>query len=336
LQSSWGGSTGGGAAAVAAGLSPLEIGSDIGGSLRVPAHYCGVFSFKPTEHGVSSAGHIPPVPGAPHSVRHMGTFGPVARSVEDLRLAFVQIAGPDNRDWTVPPVPMMIVPQRPLREYRIAWTKGGFAGISVSQEIQSALERVAQALADASCTVEQLDPPGFDFELAQRAWGIILGSEIGAGSSAFIRFMTALQFRMMADGSTMKRSFVSGLSVNMPRYAQALTQRDALITSFEEFLANWDVWLCPVTAGPAFTHRKTGEPIEIDGRKEHYFDATTGHTCVLNLTGSPVVVLPIGHTKDGLPIGMQVVGRRWGDMAVLAVAEALVKVVGAFQRPPGY
>lgn len=113
-------------------------------------------------------------------------------------------------------------------------------------------------------------------------------------------------------------------------------QRDALITTLEGFLANQDAWLCPVTAGPAFTHRKMGVPIEIDGRQEHYLNATMGHTCMFNLTGSPVVVVPIGHTTDGLPIGMQIVGRRWGDMALLATAEALSEALGAFQRPPGY
>jgi amidase len=122
----------------------------------------------------------------------------------------------------------------------------------------------------------------------------------------------------------------------MPRYVQALTQRDALIASLEKFLAHWDTWLCPVTSGPAFTHRKTGQPIEVDGKKEHYFAATVGHTCVFNLTGSPVAVLPIGRTKEGLPIGMQVVGRRWQDIKVLTAAEALTQVTGAFQRPPGF
>jgi amidase len=330
-----GGSTGGGAAAVAAGLSPLEAGSDIGGSLRIPASYCGVFSFKPTERRVSSAGHIPPTPGAPNGVRHMGTFGPVGRSIEDLRLALTLIAGPDGRDWDVPPTPLDPVSQRPLRDYRFAWSKG-FPGVLVSQETQAAIEWVAKALADAGCTVEQVDPPGFDFEMARQTWGTILGSEVGAGLPPIARFLTALQFRMMADKSICTRSFVRGLSANMPRYVQALTQRDALITSLEKFLANWDAWVCPVTSGPAFTHRKTGQPIEVDGQKEHYFMATVGQTCIFNLTGNPVAVLPVGRAKEGLPIGMQVVGRRWQDMEVLAVAEALTQVTGAFQRPPGF
>lgn len=265
----------------------------------------------------------------------MGTFGPMGRSVKDLRLALTLIAGPDERDWEVSPNPLTFVSRRPLHEYRFAWSKG-FPGVLVSQETQAAIERVVKALADAGCKVEQVNPPGFDFEIARQTWGTILGSEVGAGLPRLVRFLTALQFRMMADKSKCKKSYARGVSANMPRYVQALTQRDVLIASLEKFLAHWDAWLCPVTSGPAFTHRKTGQPIEVDRQKEHYFMATVGHTCIFNLAGNPVAALPIGRTKEGLPIGMQVVGRRWQDMKVLTVAEALTQVTGAFQRPPGF
>ena len=199
------------------------------------------------------------------------------------------------------------------------------------------MEHVAQALSQAGCTVEQVEPAGFDFELAERLWGIIVGSEIGAGMPVFARLLTALQSGPTSDSSKSIRHYMrSLLATDMSRHAQALTQRDVLITVFEAFMANWDVWLCPVTSGPAFTHRKMGAPIEIDGHREQYCDATMGHTCIFNITGSPVVVMPIGHTTGGLPLGMQVVGRRWNDMALLATAEALAEAVGAFQRPPGY
>jgi amidase len=329
-----GGSTGGGAASVAAGLSPLEIGSDIGGSVRIPAHYCGVFSLKTSEHLVSLAGHIPEVPGAPKGVRHMGTVGPLARCVEDLRLALSLIAGADGRTWETPPVPITSVPRRPLREYRVAWTDS--FGVPVTQDTREALETVAKELAQAGCHVERLNPPQFDFEVAWETWGEVLGSEIGAGLTLIPRLLTRLQFMMMRDGSILKRGFMRGLRQNMYRYAQALTRRDALIARLEEFLSNWDAWLCPVTVGPAFAHCKTGQPITVDSHKESYFVASTGHTSVFNLTGNPVVVLPVGKSKEGLPIGMQVVGRRWQDMALLAIAEALTEVTGPFQRPPGY
>ncbi len=330
-----GGSTGGGAASVAAGLSPLEIGSDLGGSVRIPAHFCGIFALKTSEHLVSLAGHIPEPPEAPRAVRHMAVIGPLARSIADLRLALSLIAGVDGRRWEVPPVSLPPATKRSLREYRVAWTDD-FGGIPVTQDTRTALETLAEKLAQAGCRVERLNPPEFSFRLAWETWGEIVGSEIGAGMPLVPRLLTGMQFRMMSDSSLIKRSVLRGLRLNMPRYVKALTQRDALISKLEDFLSEWDVWLCPVSAGPAFTHCKTGHAIEVDGQKVPYFLASMSYTIVFNLTGNPVVVIPTGSSKEGLPIGIQVVGRRWQDMELLAAAEALTEVTGPFRRPPGY
>ena len=329
-----GGSTGGGAASVAAGLSPLEIGSDIAGSVRIPAHFCGVFSLKPSEHRVSLAGHIPEPPGAPRGVRHMGVVGPLARSVADLRLALSVVAGEDGRSWEVPPVPLQPVTKRSLEEYRIAWSDD-FGGAPLMRDARAALEATAEGLAQAGCHVERLNPPGFDFEVAWQTWGELLGAEIGAGMDRLPRFLTGMQFRMMPDRSILKKGFLRGLGLDLHGYAQVLTRRDGLISTLERFLSGWDAWLCPVTVGTAFPHCKMGQPIEVDGQPVPYFVANLSHTTVFSMTGNPVVVLPAGQSGQGLPIGIQVVGRRWRDMALLAVAEAITEVTGPFRPPPG-
>lgn len=330
-----GGSTGGGAASVAAGLSPLEIGSDIGGSVRIPAHFCGVFGLKTSEHLISMAGHIPETPGAPRGVRHMGVAGPLARSVEDLRLALSLLAGEDGRTWEVPPVPLAPTAKRSLADCRLAWTDD-FGGAPLARDARAMLETTVERLAQAGCHVERLNPPGFDFEVAWQAWGELLGAEVGAGMDRLPRFMTSMQFRMMPDRSILKKSFIRGLHMNMHQHAQVLTRRDGLISKLEDFLSGWDAWLCPVTAGPAFAHCKMGHPIEIDGQPQSYHTTNVGYTAVFNITGSPVVVLPAGRSSAGLPLGIQVVGRRWRDMELLAVAEAIADVTGSFQPPPGY
>ncbi len=330
-----GGSTGGGAASLAAGLSPLEIGSDIGGSVRIPAHFCGVFSLKPTDHLVSIAGHIPEPPGSPQGVRHMGMPGPLARSVEDLRLALSLIAGMDGRRWEAPPVPLTPVQKKPLKEYRFAWTDH-FGSVAASQDTQAILHKLADDLTRAGCHVEQAVPPDFDFDLAWQLYGEIAGAEIGSGMETMPRLLTRLQFQMMSDPSPIKSGYIHGLSLKMGRYVDALTKRDRLISQLEAFLSHWDAWLCPVTVGSAFEHCKTGQPIKIDGRDVPYFTANMSFTTVFNMTGSPVVVLPAGQSKAGLPIGIQVVGRLWNDMALLSVAEALTEVTGGFQSPPGF
>ena len=168
-----GGSSGGSAAAIASGMSPLDIGSDIGGSVRNPAHFCGIFSMKPSDYRVSLRGHIPPPPGSKGRglLRYFLTPGPLARSVEDLRLALTIIAGPDEREWEVPPVPLEPAPHKELRELRIAWSDD--FGIPTSTEIRSALSNLAAELIKSGCHVERCDPPGFDYAQALQVYGIL-------------------------------------------------------------------------------------------------------------------------------------------------------------------
>src|SRR5262245_41330822 len=174
-----GGSTGGGAAALAAGLTPLEIGSDIGGSVRNPAHYCGVYALKPTEHRVPTTGHIPEPPSVPRGVRHMNTIGPLARSVEDLTLALRLIAGPDGCQWEVPPIPLEDVADRPLSMTRLAWTDD-FGGVPVTKDIRQALKALAEELQRHGCHIERQTPEGFDFTTVWETFGEILLAERAA------------------------------------------------------------------------------------------------------------------------------------------------------------
>ncbi len=330
-----GGSTGGGASSISAGFSPLEIGSDIGGSVRIPAHFCGVFSIKPTDHLISLAGHIPEPPGSPNGVRRMGMPGPLTRSIEDLRLALTLLAGPDGRRWEAPPVQLAPVPNKPLKEYRIAWTDS-FGGVRASQDTQNTFKKLVKDLKDAGCRVEKVSPRDFDFELAWQVYGEIAGAEIGSGMDPISRFFTKLQFYMTKDPTPIKKGYLSGLRLKMTRYVKALTERDKLISELESFLSQWDAWLCPVTVDAAFKHTRMGKAIEVDGQKMPYYTASMSFTTPFNMTGNPVVVLPAGKTEEGLPIGIQVVGQRWDDMELLATAESITKITGAFQSPPGY
>jgi amidase len=314
-----GGSSGGGAAAVAAGLSPLEMGSDFGGSIRIPAHFCGVFGLKPTEHRVSTAGHIPETPGMGRRVRHMAAVGPLARSVEDLRLSLSLIEGADGRSWEVPPAPRDDAPPRPLRDYRIAWTDG-FGGVPVSAEIRVALEQLAGQLAEAGCRVERCDPPGFDVAALEKAGRAVGGFEARPELPWQLRLLVRLQTIATAGDA----------------YILGLNRRDVLIARMEQFLSNWDAWLCPVAAVPAFTHRKPGGSMDVDGQKVPYREAGSHYTRIFTFTGNPVLAVPIARSEAGLPIGAQLVGRRWHDNELLNVAAAVAEVTGGFHRPTGY
>ncbi len=332
-----GGSSGGEAAALASGMSALGVGSDIGGSIRVPAHFCGVFGLKPTEGRVPRTGHIPPLPGALNPVRHLSVCGPMARAVEDLRLGLTVMAGPDGRDLDVPPAPLEPAASRPLAGCRFAWTDS-LGALPSSSDTRAAMSRLTERLTAAGCEVERACPPGLDVELAWRTYGELLGAMVFAELPALPRALIKL-FGRFKFKDVLGRAMASRATGGARRYFELLERRDRLVRALEDFLARYDAWLCPVSSTPAFRHRAMGDiqaPIEIDGEPWSGNLAGIGFTCVFNLTGSPVVTCPIGRSADGLPIGVQVVGRRWGELALLEVASALTRASGAFRRPPGF
>jgi amidase len=338
LERTPGGSTGGGAAAVAAGLSPLEMASDIGGSIRIPAHFCGVFGLKPTENMVSLYGSMPglPMPKVKfNALRHMLSFGPLARSIDDLKLALSVTAGADPYDVDVPAIPIIYPKPKPLRQLRIAWTDQ-FAGVKVSKDTQAAMKAFAEKLAAQGISVEKINPPGFDFDEAWKTYGNLMSMEAGAYVPSFMRF-TVYVLGLYKD---------TVFPLSYKKYLTVLTRRDSLIATLEEFLSTYDVWLCPVAITTAYKHivpkRLVGpfpvykKEMVVDGESVAYLTANGAYATIFNITGNPVVVMPIGYTDAGIPIGVQVVGARWQDARLLTVAEQLFKAGGAFRHPLGY
>src|ERR1051326_5944410 len=179
LERTPGGSAGGGAAGGAAGLSAFDVGSDLAGSVRTPAHFCGLFGLKPTERRVPHTGHIPQPPRLPRALRAMNTLGPLARSVEDLALVTKIICGPDDAEWDVPPVPWREPPERPLAEHRFAWCTD-IGGVPVTHATQDGIRKLAAAPGAAGCAVEERNPDGFSFDEAWETWGEIAIAERAA------------------------------------------------------------------------------------------------------------------------------------------------------------
>ncbi|HHP7230341.1 MAG TPA: amidase, partial [Xenococcaceae cyanobacterium] len=182
LERTVGGSSGGSASAVAAGFSPLDIGSDVAGSIRVPAHYCGVYGFMPTDRRVPTTGHIPPLPGKPNYIRHMLRIGPLARSVEDLQLCFSLIAGADIRQPEIPPVPLDKPTDKKLSDLRIAWTYG-VDFLPISQDTRSCIQTAINCLSDAGCYLEQCNPTDLDWEEALAIYSAFASYELFTSAS---------------------------------------------------------------------------------------------------------------------------------------------------------
>ncbi|MFN8179742.1 MAG: amidase [bacterium] len=319
LERTPGGSSGGAAAALAAGLVPLEVGSDLAGSIRMPAHFCGVFGLKPTTRRIPLTGHIPEVPGAPRFERALGVVGPMARSVEDLTLAFRLLAGPDGRDTDVAPVPVSEPAAPPLRSLRIAFAPT-FPGVPVARAIRDALERLAGELASAGARVEE-KLPAVSFEEQHQLW------------AKNFRWFAWMSVHLSGAPATERtRALEPPTAVDLLHMAQ---RRDELILAWDRLFDDFDVLLCPPAMVTAFPHIQPSTPISVDGVPATY--GQINHHCFpFNLTGQPAVVLPIAIDDEGLPIGAQLVGRRWQDERLLAITARVSGIPRSFHPPPGF
>ena len=335
LERTPGGSTGGGAAAVSAGLSAFDVGSDLAGSVRTPAHFCGLFALKATEGRIPNAGHIPEPPGQPRAVRHMNVLGPLARSVDDLALLTKILSGPAMEEPDVPPVPWHEAETGELRRYRFAWSTS-FGGIPVTRGTRQAIEKLANELSRVGCAVEERNPDGFDFDMAWETWGeIAIAERAATGRERSAERVAALN-TTLGEQWAVARGSAKGVRAGIAEYMVALNRRDALIAVLEKFLATWDAFICPVSVGPAIAHVPFGTPIAVDEHEVPYFIAGTAYTCPFNLTGHPAVVLPLARSREGLPIGVQVLGRRWSEPQLLALCAKLALVTGPFTPPPKF
>jgi len=280
------------------------------GAIRVPAHFCGVFGLKPTEHRVPLSGLIPGLP-APRSVRIMSCIGPMARTVDDLALLYSVIAGSDGRDTDVAPVPVDKMPQLELKHLRVAFAPS-FPGLPVAAEIRGALEELVKRLRPLCAAVEEATLPQVDFNQELPRAGAVIGMITGA-----------FQPEEQEQPAT------------LAQYLEALDLRDQSILAWEQFFEQWDVLLCPPSMVTAFPHCAPGSPLRVDDQEVIYW-AVSGHGTLFNYTGHPAVVLPYKLDRDGLPLGIQLVGKRWNEAHLLAMAKVLSEVTGPFQRPPGY
>lgn len=311
LECTAGGSSGGAAAAVAAGMTPFDVGTDMQDSIRLPAAFCGVYGLKPTEHRVSLAGAFPDPGGAARSVRLMSCLGPLARSVHDLALIYRIIAGPDGRDTDLALVPVEAMPKLDPKTLRIAFAPS-FPGFPVAGEISAAVENLASQLQLAGVIVEDAKLPKLD-----------LHDDLAQGGALIGMMMEAAQPEPPEQPTSVARWF------------EALARRDKSILAWEQFFESCDALLCPVAMTTAFPHCESGTPIKVDGKDQSYW-MLPAYGAVFNYSGHPALSIPCGQDSNGLPIGLQLVGKRWSESRLLGIAAVIEPLTGGFRRPPGH
>lgn len=322
LERTPGGSSGGEAAAIAVGMSAGGVGSDGGGSIRVPAHFSGICGLKPTPGRIPSTGHYPPS-GGPFAL--IGVVGPMARTVSDLKLLFEVMQGPDHGDPCAAPVPVRWPPDAEVRKLRIAYFEDD-GRTPVTQEIRTAVQIAAQALAKTGFQVERFRPEGL--EEARELW-----------KKFFVKIAGMLICPMLNaredDVSPVLRQFLEWSAAEPELSGQALLDawigRDVARAKFLAQMEKYPILLCPAAAIPAFHHGERSWQIE--GKTVHYLDAWS-YTEWFNVLGNPAVVVPVSHSPEGLPIGVQIVGRPWQEEQILAVAAALEGECPAWRIPP--
>lgn len=331
-----GGSSGGSAAALASGMTPLELGSDIGGSIRNPAHFCGVYGHKPSYGVVSLRGHVP---GPPNSlyVADISVAGPLARNADDLDLALSVLAGPGEWDSAAWRIDLPAPRRRALADYRIAICPDD-AFCPVECEIADAIGRAGDALAKAGATV-RASRPAIDFESSFRLYYRMLAATLASGYDDGLLERLAAGAKAAPDPKAMPALFMRGATMRHVDYIRAEAARQHERAAWADFFTGYDVFLCPIVMTAAFPHDHSpdlqGRTLTVNGKQISYL-AAIGWAGLIGNVRLPSTVVPLGRTKTGLPIGMQVVGPYLEDRTCIDIARHLSKLIGDFTPPPGY
>ncbi|MFE6686282.1 amidase [Streptomyces sp. NPDC057743] len=332
-----GGSSGGSAAALASGFGALSIGSDLAGSLRTPAHFCGVYAHKPTLGLAAIRGMVPPPAPALPTDSDLAVVGPMARTARDLVLLLDVMAGPDPltfgvaHDVRLPPARherlsdfrVLVLDQHPL--------------IPTGAAVRAGLNRVADALVDGGARVERHSPLLPDLTEAALLYVQLLSSSTAA--SVPVEAYEQLRTRaagLSADGQSLGAALLRGVGFSHREWLEANSRRELHRHGWRRLFAEFDAVVCPITPTPAFPHDHHPDPLErrldIDGVEYPYFDqlAWAG---VATMPGLPATAIPTGRSPEGLPVGAQLIGPMFEDRTPLRLAELLEQKIGGFQAP---
>ena len=313
LDRTAGGSSGGESALIAACGSPLGLGSDAAGSVRIPAAFCGLTSIKPTSGRLARTGHVPPAGGW---IEALWQIGPIARRTEDLVLALQILFGADEEDFTAPPVPF--IPAK-RDEYRIAYfTDNGAA--KCSPKVIEAITDCASVLAELDFEVVEALPPGMEeaYELEMR----LLGADGGDAIDSYLKDVGSAKTHPLLDAGFLSRMRERKQTIS--EFAQLWAQWDKYRANVTNFFREYDALLCPVYTQPALKHGESVKPGNFEG---------FSYTMAWNVSGNPAATVRVADIS-GLPINVQVVTPKWQDMLALQICRILENRRGGWQVPP--
>jgi amidase len=330
-----GGSTGGGAAATAAGLGYLALGSDIGGSIRVPSHFCGLFGHKPTVDVIPLRGHIPPPPGSTSIPNYLAVAGPLARSADDLLLALKILGGPEPADavayrWTLPPAR-----KKSIREYKIRYMLD-HPMCPATAEVKKRIQAAVDVLRKAGASLEEGFPAGMNVADQYMSYLRLLAPVMLDGSPE--AELDGLRKSRPADDDFFLKAFKEAAAGSPDKWVEANIHRYAARAAWADYFREYDAFLMPVDFIPAFPHdhipNQSLRALKTAEGQRRYTDQIFYPSFAV-MTGLPATAAPVGLTKEGLPVGIQILGPWLEDATPIFVAGILEKEFG-FQIPKGF
>jgi amidase len=332
-----GGSSGGSSAALAAGLGPLSLGSDTGGSLRAPAHFCGVYAHKPTVNLVPPRGHRPP--GAVQRVDDLATVGPMARSAADLDLALAVTADPDETRAGIAYRVALPKPRHDkLKDFRVL-VIDDHPSLPTAASVRAALDRLSQCLVKAGAKVAPASPLLPNLAASARLYMRLLMATVAEHWPPEIYQQVQTSAAALEDDDTsLAAERYRGAVLSYREWAVADRARIALQQEWAEVFRAWDVVLCPPMPTAAFPHDHSPaleRRLDIDGKQFSFFDQLVWPG-IATMPGLPATAAPIGLSESGLPIGVQIIGPYLEDRTPIAFAALMEREFGGFVPPPGY
>ncbi len=330
-----GGSSGGSGAALAAGLTGIEAGSDIGASIRNPAHYCGVFGHKPTYGVVSYKGHM----RGGFGLGDITVVGPLARGAEDLEIAMDAIAGPDEIDGRGWKLSLPRSKKKKLRDFKVAVLLSD-PNAEVDNSVQEEIQKLADFLAKRKAKVSDKARPAIDTaELNDVFIRLLRAATSGRLPDSVHEQAVADAASLPADDKSYFAQMQRGNSLAHRTWLQLNEKRHRMRLAWDEFFGDYDLMLCPVAVTAAFPHDQAGlrhkRTIVVNNKKVPVVDQIfwAGYA---GLSYLPASAAPIGLSKEGLPIGVQIIGRQYGDYDCIQFAKLLEQKYRSFTPPPGY
>jgi amidase len=332
VSRSAGGSSGGSAAALASGFSALELGSDAGGSIRVPAHFNGICGLRPTEGLLSNKGHLKH-PAKPQGRRHIVTPGPMAKNVADLLLMMQVLT--DFKKFPLVEIPNV--------DFNATFWNGDLLKIAFAETINET-EVDSEYLVLFNDFIAKLkksghgvqnESPAYDEKKAYLECSKIIGFEIGFNNPKVplhASFMFGFMFLKYRDFLWAK-GMALGQRLSNINYAKALDYKDEVSTIYEKFLRKHDVWITPVCSFEAYPHQNTRKPFLVNNKKVGYTQAMASFSFTTAFSGHPILVVPIGKKKNGLPVGIQIHAKKWDDKRLLEIATYFESLTMGFDKP---